>query len=76
MFDKDFDWKKDNAMKRMCRERAGRTWRARRCATMELLRSARIVTDPNKLASLKAEVAKRKGRAEGDPFSAEHQPSL
>jgi hypothetical protein len=65
-----------NAMKRMCRELATHTWSRRQCAMMELLRHARIVTDPNKLTSLKVEVAKRKARTEGPPLNAEHQPSL
>ena len=69
-------WQKDNAMQRMCREVASHAWRARQRAAAELLRHARIVTDPIKLAFLKAEVLKRRARPEGDRLRAGHKPAL
>jgi hypothetical protein len=44
-------------MKRMCRRIAAATWRRRQLAVTELLRNARIVTDPIKLASLKQKLS-------------------
>lgn len=44
--------------------------RRRQLAVAELLRHARIVTDPEKLAGLDAEVARRKGKAESDRLNA------
>jgi len=49
-------------MKRTCREAAIPTWRERQLAMTELLRRARIVTDPEKLAHLNAKAAQRKAR--------------
>lgn len=48
-------------MKGMCRERSS-SWRNSQLAS-SLLRHARIVTDPKKLAQLHAEAAKQKLRA-------------
>jgi hypothetical protein len=53
-------------MKRMCRETVMPGWRRRQLAIAELLRHARIVTDPVKLARLSAEIARRKARTESD----------
>ena len=53
-----------NLMKQTCREMTSSV-RRRQLAVTELLRHARIVTDPKTLAYLDAEVAKRKGGAEG-----------
>jgi hypothetical protein len=53
-------------MQRMCRKIAAPIWRRRQLAMTELLRHARVVTDPNKLDFLTAEVARRKVRAESD----------
>jgi hypothetical protein len=41
----------------------------------DLLRHARIVTDPKKLAHLNAEVAKRKASAEGEAGRARRHPA-
>lgn len=49
-------------MKRMCRERST-SWRNSKLAS-NVLRHARIVTDPKKLAQLRAEAAKQKLRGE------------
>jgi hypothetical protein len=46
-------------MKRVCRKIGTTTWRRRQLAMTELVRNARVVTDPNKLACLKAEAARR-----------------
>jgi len=51
-------------MKQTCREMTS-SLRRRQLAVTELLRHARIVTDPKTLAYLDAEVARRKGGAEG-----------
>jgi len=56
-------------MQRKCRKIAAPAWRRRQLAMTELLRHARVVTDPNKLACLNAEVARRKARAESDALS-------
>jgi hypothetical protein len=61
-------------MKRMCRETVTQTWRRRQLAMTELLRHAKIVTDPNKLEYLNARVAERKTRIEGDALRARRQP--
>jgi hypothetical protein len=53
-------------MRLQCREIATGTRRRREFAVTELLRHARIVTDPNHLAYLKGEAAKRKVRTESD----------
>lgn len=49
-------------MKGMCRERSS-SWRNSKLAS-NLLRHARIVTDPKKLARLRAEAARQKLRGE------------
>lgn len=53
-------------MKRMCRETARPAWNRRQLAMTELLRHARVVTDPNRLACLNAKVAKRKAGTGSD----------
>jgi hypothetical protein len=42
----------------------------------DLLRHARIVTDPKKLAHLNAEVAERKARSECDRLRARRHPAV
>jgi hypothetical protein len=58
-----------NLMKHRCRKMRS-LMRRRQLAVAELLRHARIVTDPEKLAGLDAEVARRKGKAESDRLNA------
>jgi len=53
-------------MRQICRQ-AANSWRRRQLAMTELLRQARIVTDPNRLAHLSAEAEKHKGRNQGEP---------
>jgi hypothetical protein len=55
-----------DVMNRTCRNTATPIRRRRQLAMAELLRHARIVTDPNKLAYLNAEVARCKARTESD----------
>jgi hypothetical protein len=52
-------------MKRMCRETMTQTWRRRQLAISDLLRHARIVTDPNTLEDLKAQAVKREAAQGG-----------
>ena len=59
-------------MKQTCREMTS-SLRRRQLAVTELLRHARIVTDPKMLAYLDAEVARRKGEAKG--ATSEQNPS-
>lgn len=47
-------------MKNRCRKTARPMWRKRQNTMLELLRHARVVTDPNKLASLAAKLVNRK----------------
>jgi hypothetical protein len=61
-----------NLMKQTCREMTS-SLRRRQLAVTELLRHARIVTDPKMLAYLDAEVARRKGEATG--ATSEQNPS-
>ena len=49
--------------------------RRRQLAVTELLRHARIVTDPEKLACLHAEVARCKRKAESDRLDAKPEPA-
>ncbi len=53
-------------MKRICRKIGTTSWRRRQLAMTELLRNARVVTDTNMLARLKAKVARRKQGSEID----------
>jgi len=53
-------------MQHMCRQIAAPNWRKRQLAMTELLRHARVVTDPKKMACLNAEVARRNAGAESD----------
>jgi len=53
-------------MQRLCRKTTAPTWRRRQLAMTELLRRARIVTDPKKLAYLNAKVATRNAGTEND----------
>lgn len=63
-------------MKRMCRRIATTTWWRRQLAVIELLRNARVVTDPNKLACLKAKVASRKLGSESDTLQVKCETPL
>ncbi len=53
-------------MQRWCRKTTAPVWRRRQLAMTELLRCARVVTDPKTLACLNAKVATRKSRTESD----------
>jgi len=53
-------------MQRMCRKVSAPAWRRRQLAMTEVLRHARVVRDPNKLAYLNTEVAKRKAKTESE----------
>jgi len=48
-----------SGMKRLCRELLTPSWRRRKFECAELLRHVRVVTDPEKLAYLNAEVERR-----------------
>ena len=50
--------------------------RRRQVVVAELLRHARIVTDPETLAGLAAEVARRKGMADSDLLKPKTEPRL
>jgi hypothetical protein len=60
-------------MKRMCRKIGSASWRRRQLAMTELLHNAKVVTDPSKLACLKAAVAKRELGSEGDPLHIKYE---
>ncbi len=62
-------------MRRLCHVRMTQTWRRRQLAVTELLRHAKIVTDPITLEYLNAQVALRRARAEGDTQRARCQPA-
>lgn len=62
-------------MKRLCHETMTQTWRRRQLAVTELLRHAKIVTDPITLEYLNAQVALRRERAQGDRQRARCQPA-
>jgi len=53
-------------MQRVCRKTTAPIWRRRQWAMTELLRRARVVTDPKKLACLNAKVATRKAETESN----------
>jgi len=53
-------------MQRLCRKITAPIWRRRQLAMTELLRRARVVTDPNQLACLHAKVATRKAGTESE----------
>jgi hypothetical protein len=53
-------------MRRMCHEMTNQGWGRRQLAVTALLRRAKVVTDPNKLEYLYAQVARRKARIDGD----------
>jgi hypothetical protein len=57
-------------MQRTCREMVMHTSFRRQLAMTELLRHAKIVTDPAKLKYLKTRVANGKAMAEGDALRA------
>jgi len=63
-------------MKRRCHETMTQTWRRRHLAVTDLLRHAKIVTDPIRLEYLNAQVALRKASAEGDRQLAKRQTAL
>ena len=50
-------------MNRTCRKSLTSSWRRRQASIANLLRHARIVTDPKKLAYLKAEARKQNANA-------------
>jgi hypothetical protein len=53
-------------MSSRCRETARRARNRREEAIVTLLRNAKVVTDQNKLAFLKAEIFRRKTRSKSD----------
>jgi hypothetical protein len=53
-------------MNRLCRKPMTQAWRRRQLAIWDLLRHAKIVTDPNILQHLNAKVAKRKAAIQGE----------
>lgn len=53
-------------MKRRCRCIATSKWSTRQLAVTDLLRNATIVTDPIRLASLDARVAKLKAKSDNE----------
>jgi hypothetical protein len=59
-------------MNQMCRHRLTPSRRKRQLSSAEILRHARIVTDPEKLAYLKAEVEKRNARARAGCLGSRH----
>ena len=63
-------------MQRLCRKTTAPTWRRRQFAMTELLRRARVVTDPKQLARLNAKVATRKAGTESDPLVSKHELPL
>jgi hypothetical protein len=62
-------------MRSLCHNTTTQTWRRRQLAVTELLRHAKIVTDPITLEYLNAQVALRRARAEGDRQRARRQPA-
>jgi hypothetical protein len=61
-------------MKSFCREPVMPSWRRRQLSITELLRQARIVTDPDRLARLNVEAANRKARMESEAAPAREEP--
>jgi hypothetical protein len=57
-------------MKRMCRELITPSCRRRQLSSADPLRHARIVTDPEKLAYLTAEVEKRRANSKANEDAA------
>jgi hypothetical protein len=53
-------------MQRMCHKVSTPAWRRRQLAVTEVLRHARVMRDPSKLAYLNAKVANRKAKTESD----------
>src|SRR5271154_1161 len=66
--------RRDNSMKGKCRTTIRPTWRTREMAVTELLRHVTVVSDPVRLAYLKAEAAKNKGKNEGSPARVRRRP--
>jgi hypothetical protein len=62
-------------MNRLCHETVTQTWRRRQLAISDLLRHAKIVTDPRTLEHLNAQVAKRESAIEGELPRAGSQPA-
>jgi hypothetical protein len=62
-------------MRRLCHNTTTQTWRRRQLAVTELLRHAKIVTDPITLEYLNAQVTLRRARAEGERQRARRQPA-
>jgi DnaJ-domain-containing protein 1 len=61
-------------MRRLCHDTTTQTWRRRQLAVTELLRHAKIVTDPITLEYLNAQVALRRARAGDHSQRARRQP--
>jgi hypothetical protein len=62
-------------MRSLCHNTTTQTWRRRQLAVTELLRHAKIVTDPITMEYLNAQVALRRARAEGERQRARRQPA-
>ena len=62
-------------MNRMCHETMTQTWRRRQLAISDLLRHAKVVTDPRTLEHLNAQVAKRESAIECELPCVGRQPS-
>lgn len=63
-------------MRRLCRTTTTSIWRRRLLVMTELLRRARVVTDPKQLALLNAKVARRKAGPERAALAGKHEPPL
>jgi hypothetical protein len=63
-------------MQRLCRKLTAPIWRRRQLAVTELLRRARVVTDPKKLAWLNATVATGRARTESDALGSKRELPL
>jgi hypothetical protein len=62
-------------MNRICRTTVTHTWRRRQLAISDLLRHAKIVTDPNTLQHLNAQVAKRDAAIKVELMRAGRKPA-
>jgi hypothetical protein len=63
-------------MKRICREPMTPSWRRRHLSSADLLRHARIVTDPEKLAYLNAEVERRRANSKANEDAASRREQI
>jgi hypothetical protein len=68
------EWR--NIMKRLCRELITPSWRRRHLSSADPLRHARIVTDPEKLAYLTAEVEKRRANSKANEDAASRRERM